>query len=297
MDDINRHFEFVDKEDILKKIVSLEFGRFLKYYADAPEILKPTNERNKRDTEGRGKTGRTDRSRGPRKAEAGFKRLFINLGKADGFYPGEVMQFVNRHVDGRQEIGHIDLLSKFSYIEVPEQDAQKVIRALDGTSYKGRSVRCNDADSRDGGASGRGSRGGRSSRDGGNRGSRDDSRSSGRSERTSRRGRDNDGFGKNDGFAKYEKKSKRRNYDDDSTLGEWQERRLEAVFPAQRQREAERHRARLYRGRLGKKKAKKEIRVDLPPKEAKRVPVFNLRQGPFLSLTELSHENNELHFR
>ena len=221
MDDINRHFEFVDKEDILKKIVSLEFGRFLKYYADAPEILKPTNERNKRDAEGRGKTGRTtDRSRGPRKAEAGFKRLFINLGKADGFYPGEVMQFVNRHVDGRQEIGHIDLLSKFSYIEVPEQDAQKVIRALDGTSYKGRSVRCNDADSRDGGASGRGSRGGRSSRDGGNRGSRDDSRSSGRSERTSRRGRDNDGFGKNDGygkndgFAKYEKKSKRRNYDD-----------------------------------------------------------------------------------
>ena len=154
MDDINRHFEFVDKEDILKKIVSLEFGRFLKYYADAPEILKPTNERNKRDAEGRGKTGRTDRSRGPRKAEAGFKRLFINLGKADGFYPGEVMQFVNRHVDGRQEIGHIDLLSKFSYIEVPEQDAQKVIRALDGTSYKGRSVRCNDADSRDGGASG-----------------------------------------------------------------------------------------------------------------------------------------------
>ena len=118
----------------------------------------------KRDAEGRGKTGRTDRSRGPRKAEAGFKRLFINLGKADGFYPGEVMQFVNRHVDGRQEIGHIDLLSKFSYIEVPEQDAQKVIRALDGTSYKGRSVRCNDADSRDGGASGRGSRGGRSSR-------------------------------------------------------------------------------------------------------------------------------------
>ena len=220
MDDINRHFEFVDKEDILKKIVSLEFGRFLKYYADAPEILKPTNERNKRDAEGRGKTGRTDRSRGPRKAEAGFKRLFINLGKADGFYPGEVMQFVNRHVDGRQEIGHIDLLSKFSYIEVPEQDAQKVIRALDGTSYKGRSVRCNDADSRDGGASGRGSRGGRSSRDGGNRGSRDDSRSSGRSERTSRRGRDNDGYGKNDGFAKYEKKSKRRNYDDDLTFQE-----------------------------------------------------------------------------
>ena len=150
MEDINRHFEYVDKEDILKKIVSLEFGRFLKYYADAPEILKPTNDRATRNAEGRGKGGNTTRQRGPRKAEAGFKRLFINLGKNDGFYPGEVMQFINRHVDGRQEVGHIDLLSKFAYIEVPEQDAQKVMNALDGTTYRGRSVRCNDADSRTG---------------------------------------------------------------------------------------------------------------------------------------------------
>ena len=159
MDDINRHFEFVDKEDILKKIVSLEFGRFLKYYADAPEILKPTNERNKRDAEGRGKTGRTDRSRGPRKAEAGFKRLFINLGKADGFYPGEVMQYINRHVKGgRQEVGHIDLLSKFAYIEVHQDDAQRVMRALNGTVYKGREVRCNEADEAGHGRAARGSR-------------------------------------------------------------------------------------------------------------------------------------------
>ena len=151
MEDINRHFEYVDKEDILKKIVSLEFGRFLKYYADAPEILKPTNDRATRNAEGRGKGGTTTRQRGPRKAEAGFKRLFINLGKNDGFYPGEVMQFINRHVDGRQEVGHIDLLSKFAYIEVPEQDAQKVMNALNGATYRGRSVRCNDADSRTGG--------------------------------------------------------------------------------------------------------------------------------------------------
>ena len=56
------------------------------------------------------------------------------------------MQYINKHVEGRQEVGHIDLLGKFSYIEVPEKDAQKVMRALDGTVYKGREVRCNDAD-------------------------------------------------------------------------------------------------------------------------------------------------------
>ncbi len=193
MDDINRHFEFVDKEDILKKIVSLEFGRFLKYYADAPEILKPTTERGQRAQKGGSKDGQATRSRGPRKAEKGFKRLFINLGKADGFYPGEVMQFINRHVDGHQEVGHIDLLSKFSYIEVPEHDAAKVMRSLDGATYKGRSVRCNDADSRGSSSSDR--RGGKPA-----------------AGRKGRRGEQHD----EGGFERYEKKSRRRTQPSDS---------------------------------------------------------------------------------
>lgn len=142
MDDINRHFEYVDKEDILKKIVSLEFGRFLRYYADAPEIVKPSTSRQRKDNGGKAEGRRRDMG----KPEKGFRRLFINLGKDDGFYPGEVMQFVNRHVKGRQEVGHIDLMARMSYIEVPAQDADKVMRALDGTFYKGRQVRCNDAD-------------------------------------------------------------------------------------------------------------------------------------------------------
>ena len=144
MTEINRHFEYMEKEDLIKKIVSRNFGRFLAYYADAPVIEKPSlkGERKASERKGDGK-GKTQ---GRRKAEHGYRRLFINLGKDDGFYPGEVMQFINKHVKGRQEVGHIDLMGKFSYIEVPEEDAQKVMEALDGTTYKNRDVRCNDAD-------------------------------------------------------------------------------------------------------------------------------------------------------
>ena len=138
MEEINRHFEFVDKEDIIKKIVSMTFGRFLAYYADAPEIEKPS---------GKGeKSARNKEKNGPRKASKGYVRLFINLGKADGFYPGEVMQMLNRYLGGRQQVGHIDLYPKFSYIEVPKQDAQRVMKTLSGTRFKGREVRCNAAD-------------------------------------------------------------------------------------------------------------------------------------------------------
>ena len=132
MDDISRYFEYIDKEDVIKKIVSLEFGKFLSYYADAPEIGVVKKERGSGERDGRrgerGKRREGGRNGGARKPEEGFKRLFINLGKADGFYPGEVMQYINRHVHGRQEVGHIDLLSTISYIEVPEDDAQKVMR-------------------------------------------------------------------------------------------------------------------------------------------------------------------------
>ena len=169
MADIMRQFEYVDKEDIIKKMVTVTFGRFLDYYQHAPEIEKPVagkgsrSERGERNTRGKVSNGRRQHV-----AEEGFRRLFINLGKSDGFYPGEIMQYLNKHVHGRQEVGHIDLLQKFSYIEVPEDDAQKVMKALNGTTYKGREVRCNDADETghkgSNGRMGRGERGGKTTR-------------------------------------------------------------------------------------------------------------------------------------
>lgn len=145
MEEINRQFEYVDKEDVIKKMVTITFGRFLNYYKHAPEIEKPSTAKGRGEKTSRGK-GNVTNGRRKHEAEAGYQRLFINLGKADGFYPGEIMQYLNRHVKGRQEVGHIDLLSKFCYIEVPKDDARRVMKALNGTVYKGREVRCNDAD-------------------------------------------------------------------------------------------------------------------------------------------------------
>ena len=147
MADISRYFEYMDKDDIIKKMVSMEFGRFLSYYADAPEIEVPVE--SKKDKKERGAKGRGEKSaeHGPRKPEKGYKRLFINLGKKDGFYPGEAMQFINRNVGGRVPVGHIELQNTISFFEVPEREARKVIQALNGAWYKSREVRCNEADS------------------------------------------------------------------------------------------------------------------------------------------------------
>jgi ATP-dependent RNA helicase DeaD len=159
MQDINRYFEFIDKEEIIKKIVSLEFGKFLAYYADAPELEAVVAGKS-------GKSGnsgyQTDREKRNNKPEKGYKRLFINLGKKDGFFPGVLMQTLNRYVGGRQAVGHIDLLDTISYFEVPEKDARKVMTQLTGIRYKGRTVRCNAEDEGD-------KRNGSNGRDGHNR--------------------------------------------------------------------------------------------------------------------------------
>jgi len=138
IDDINRYFEYIDKAEIIKKIVSLEFGKFLAYYADAPEIEKVVNTKEKKP--------QSDKQKVQNKAQKGYKRLFINLGKRDGFYPGELMHTLNRFVGGRLDVGHIDLLESMSYFEVPEKDARRVMVQMSGIRYKGRQVRCNDAD-------------------------------------------------------------------------------------------------------------------------------------------------------
>jgi len=139
MEEINRHFEYVDKEDVIKKIVSMTFGRFLSYYANAQEIEKPKTKKGER-SEVRGD------KKAPREVEAGYERLFINLGKDNGFYPGEIMQFLNKHLGGRQKVGHIDLYGKFCYIEIPKDDAENVMATISGTFYRGLEVRCNQSE-------------------------------------------------------------------------------------------------------------------------------------------------------
>lgn len=140
MQDISRYFEYVDKDDLIKKIVSLEFGKFLAYYADAPEIAPVATGKEKREKKAKNEKGK----KGATPTSEGYRKLFINLGKKDGFYPGELMQFLNKNVRGHIGVGHIDLLNTMSYFEVPEEDAERVIKYVNGQRYKGREVRCND---------------------------------------------------------------------------------------------------------------------------------------------------------
>ncbi len=135
--DIYRKLDWLEKEDIIKRMVSLEFNRFLEYYRNAPEI-ESVAERRGRD----GKESRGERKGGTaRRAEEGYVRLFLNLGKTDNFYAAQIIDLVNRNVRGKKvNIGRIDLMKNFSFFEVDERQAETIVRALNKVKVDGRKV-------------------------------------------------------------------------------------------------------------------------------------------------------------
>ena len=191
--EVYRKFDMMEKEDLIKRMVSMEFNTFLNYYKNAPEIIQPS-EKGERKNERRGegeKRNYKDRKneRGnsrSRTAEPGYTRLFINIGKKDHVTPKSFMGFINRVSQGTNiELGRIDLLQNFSFFEVPERQAKTAIKVLAGTDFDGRTVNVEITDNNDKNQHGNDRRGG-SRRDDHGRGRRDDRNRRSNSERSDR---------------------------------------------------------------------------------------------------------------
>ncbi|HBG42794.1 MAG TPA: DEAD/DEAH box helicase [Porphyromonadaceae bacterium] len=142
---IFRKLDWLDKEDVIKRVVSLEFNRLIDYYQKAEEIEEPSeqsyskNERTRNRKNERGdKYDRGDKNN--RQPEKGYTRLFINIGKIDGANPANLMGFLNDYVPGKVRVGRIDLMKNFSFFEVPEQNARQVVKALKGIYVEDRKL-------------------------------------------------------------------------------------------------------------------------------------------------------------
>jgi len=136
MDEVQKRWAWLDKDDLIKRVLSREFGRFLQYYANAPEIETPSSS-----PKGEGK-GNSSSRRQKGVPEEGYTRLFLNVGKIDKMYAREIMGLINSNVKGdKVEIGRIDLMKSFAFVEVKDADADRVIKSMKhGVTIKGRSV-------------------------------------------------------------------------------------------------------------------------------------------------------------
>ncbi len=131
MTEIYRKLDWLSKEDLIKRVVSHEFNRFYEYYRDRDDIeIAVDNRKSRRDRD----------AKGSRKAEKGYSRMFINLGKMDGFNLRGLMGMLNESTQTRVDVGRVDLMKKFSFFEVDESRASEVLRAFDNLAWNDRPV-------------------------------------------------------------------------------------------------------------------------------------------------------------
>ena len=129
---IMHKLDWLDKEELLRRLMLMEFRRLLDYYEEVEDIDEVGDSSRER--------GESDKKKRTREAEEGMTRLFINFGKMDRMYPNKLIELINKCVPGRVAIGKIDLMARFSFFEVAKEDAADVVEALSQYEVDGRRI-------------------------------------------------------------------------------------------------------------------------------------------------------------
>lgn len=129
MAQIMTQLEYLPKEELLKRFVSIEFNRFLNYYKDSVDLN--VEERSSRGESGekgsRSKDGKYGKKSGER------VRLKINVGNREGMNPKRILGLINDVTEDKSiNIGDIEVTGKFTFFDVFEDQKDKVIKAFDG---------------------------------------------------------------------------------------------------------------------------------------------------------------------
>ena len=132
--DIKEKLAGLDREELLKRVVALEFDRFLDDYRHGEDLIDPVSEKD-------ASFGRSGKRSPGEQYPGNYTRLFINLGKSDGFFPEQLIELVNSNTRGKKvPIGKIDLLKTFSFFEVDPAYANDLIGALNNATFDNRRV-------------------------------------------------------------------------------------------------------------------------------------------------------------
>lgn len=121
--DIYQKLDGLDREELIKRFVSIEFNQFLSYYE------------NSRDLNG------DDRPERKKPGDASFVRFYINQGKMDNLTPARLMGLINECIRKRDvEIGRIEILKSFSFFEIDKSFKEDVLGKMNGATFNDRHV-------------------------------------------------------------------------------------------------------------------------------------------------------------
>lgn len=113
-----KKLSWLTREELITRVVALNFNRFLDYYKDAKDLnIDENSSKEKR-----------EKKEKKQHDDSHMVRLFFGLGKRDHIKPNSLIGRIN-DVTGTNdiEIGHIDLMENFSFVAVDGAKAQFIV--------------------------------------------------------------------------------------------------------------------------------------------------------------------------
>ena len=144
--------------DVAAALLKIAMGEENEDIAESGHLAPSLDELDRygRDNRGRGgrNNGRRDGGRGSRGGRDerngnGMARLFINIGKNQNVRPGDILGAIagESGIPGRM-VGSIDMYDKYTFVEVPEENAEAVLKAMKNAKIKGKNIRMEVAGSK-----------------------------------------------------------------------------------------------------------------------------------------------------
>jgi len=120
---ISKKLEHLDRDELVKKFVSMEFNRFLEHYKGAVDL----NSQEK-----------SDRRQNSSVSSMLFAKFKINVGKSSGLNVKDLLVFLNSQPGLRGvEIGNVDLQSDSSFFEIDQRVKDKTLESLSRSTLNG----------------------------------------------------------------------------------------------------------------------------------------------------------------
>lgn len=143
---IYKKLAWLDREELIKHFVSVEFNRFLQYYENAPDINVDEHAAYEEEAGGKKRRGdkrRQENERGgkPHKKGMEYSRFFFSMGKKNGISKRTIIDLINQQMPGKSvEIGNIEVLKGFSFFEVDNRYEHELSKAFKNARYKGQRI-------------------------------------------------------------------------------------------------------------------------------------------------------------
>ncbi len=144
--DISNKLNWLDRDELLKRIVYVEFERYLDYYKKAGNLNVDPKERpgksKKIKSDYNTSNSKTSNYKNFNRKEEGFARFFINIGEKQNIKASKLIGLINDQTRDRNlDIGKIDVFNNFSFFEVDENHTEKILAAFKNSDYKGTSLK------------------------------------------------------------------------------------------------------------------------------------------------------------